>query len=475
MSFDIVAFSSYFSVAMKYFYGGTLALVFLLWMTGHLGKLIKRTYGFVEDGEQTKFSILSLAFGLVLGVYWLLRASKEAIFFDLIGNKFLLAKAKMITPFVTFALLFFFGMIVDKVKRHRLFWVVGLFYGAIFSTIALCMKLGIKSVVISSMPWIPAGILGWVHFLAVESLGGLIVGAVFWAFVASTTKTESAKRGYPLIALGGQIGYLTGPAIVTAFAVSLGNANLMIIASAILLLIPLLMEVYMKVVPTHLHESDDSGKAKKKTGALEGLRLLFTTPFLMGVAVVSTVYEAVNAIIDFQFKILGGIEYPIPEQLAAFNGLNSMAGALLSILLALGGTSFVLKRLGVKFSLLVYPMLSGVVITALYFRPSLLSLFFAILIAKALAYAFNSPIKELLYLPTSKDVKMKAKGFIEGFGGKTMKGAGSFVNDQLGSNMSILLNYGCLMSLGIIGIWIVIALAVGTKYNKLIEDKNIIE
>jgi len=475
MSFDIVAFSAYFKVAMKYFYGVSLAVAFVLWMTGHLNRIVKNTYGFVEEGEQTKFSLLSLCFGLVLGVYWLLRTSKEAVFFDLAGNKFLLAKAKMITPFVTFALLFIFGMIVDKVRRHRLFWVAGGFYGTLFGIIAILMKLGVRSIEIASMPWIPAGILGWIYFLAVESLGGLIVGAVFWAFVASTTKTESAKRGYPLITLGGQIGYLTGPAIVAAFAVSFGMANLMLVASAILFLLPILMEFYMQVVPTHLHESDDSGHAKKKTGAWEGLRLLFTSPFLMGVAVVSTIYEAVNAIIDFQFKILGSIEYPVAEQLAAFTGLNAMAAALMSILLALGGTSFVLKRLGVKLSLLVYPCLLGIVITGLYFKPGLFSFFIAILVAKALAYAFNTPIKELLYLPTSKDVKMKAKGFIEGFGGKTMKGAGSLVNDQLGSNMSVLLNYGCLMSLGIIGLWIFVALAVGTKYNSLIEEKKIIE
>ena len=81
----------------------------------------------------------------------------------------------------------------------------------------------------------------------------------------------------------------------------------------------------------------------------------------------------------------------------------------------------------------------------------------------------------MLYLPTSKDVKMKAKGFIDGFGAKGAKAVGAFINDRLKGNMAVLFSYGSLVSLGLIGFWILVALMVGNKYNQLIEEKKIVE
>jgi AAA family ATP:ADP antiporter len=472
--FNIVLFSQRFSIVLKYLYGVGLLLLFGLWISGYLGRLIKATYGFEDDREQRKFTLLSVCLGFVVGVYWMFRACKEAIFFDLVGAKYL-PKAKMITPVITFALLLLFGMVSSRVKKHRIFWVLAFFYGPLFTIIGFCLKFGVE-LRCACTSWIPGNIIGWIHFFAVESFGGLIISAVFWAFVASTTKTVSAKRGYPMITLGGQIGYLTGPAIVTAFAVSVGNANLILAGAFILFFLPFIMEFYARVVPLYLCEGEDYGRLHRgKTGPWEGLRLLVTKPFLIGIAVVATAYEAISSIIDFQFKTLGSIAYPISEELAAFNAFAAMSTALVSILLALGGTSFFVRVYGVKFCLLVYPVLLGVTIVLLWLSPGLFSFFVAMLVIKALSYTFNTPVKELLYLPTSEDVKMKAKGFIDGFGGKLMKASGSAVNNWLVEDMASLLNHGCLISMSIVGIWIVVAIFVGNSYNRLVDNKDIVE
>jgi AAA family ATP:ADP antiporter len=367
-------------------------------------------------------------------------------------------------------------MIVDKVKKHRLFMIVCVFYALIFSMIGIFLKIGIPQVSHWLINWIPGRILGWVHYLSVETLGGMIVGAVFWAFVSSSTKTESAKRGYPMIFLGAQIGNLVGPSLVTAFSVSFGKANMILFCTGILMLIPILMEIYMKIVPPHLHESDDSGHSKKKkTGAWEGLRLIVTKPFLIGVAVVSTVYEVVGTILDYQFKLIASSVYPVAEELTAFFGFFAMNTAVIGILFAIGGTSFFLQRFGVKYSLLGYPILLGLTVMGLWLYPGLWAFFLAMMLVKSLSYALNNPVKELLYLPTSKDVKMKAKGFIDGFGSKGSKATGALINSSFGGNIEALFSYGSLISLGIIGVWVLIALMVGTKYNQLIEDKQILE
>ncbi len=473
MVFDVVSFSASFQVALKYFSVASVIAVFGLWLTGYLGRALRSVYGFEEDGEVTKFSILSICFGLIVGTYWSLRVTKEAIFFDLVGKEYL-PRAKMLTPFILFAALYILGFFVDRVRRHRLFAIVCSAYGFVFATIAILMKMGLPEMDHSLINWIPGRAVGWAYFWAVESLGGVIVGAVFWAFVASTTRTESAKRGYPLVFLAAQIGNFLGPAFVAAYSVALGNENIILFLTAILMIIPVIIEFYMQVVPAHLHESDDSGMKKKKTGAMEGLRLIVTKPFLIGVAVVSTIYEVVGTIIDYQFKVTANGVY-VKEEYAAFMGIFAMCSATVGILFALGGTNFFIKNFGVRFSLLGYPGLLGIAVVLLWFKPSLSGFFLAMIAVKALSYALNNPVKELLYLPTSKDVKMKAKGFIDGFGSKGSKAIGSIITDQIGKDMAMLLGVGSLISLGIIAGWMLVALAVGTKYDSLVKNKEILE
>ena len=92
-----------------------------------------------------------------------------------------------------------------------------------------------------------------------------------------------------------------------------------------------------------------------------------------------------------------------------------------------------------------------------------------------LSYALNNPVKELMYIPTSKDVKFKVKAVIDGFGGKSAKAIGSMINGACSANPAMLVAYGSIASLGIIGVWIMIAIVVGKTYDELVENKQILE
>jgi AAA family ATP:ADP antiporter len=82
-----------------------------------------------------------------------------------------------------------------------------------------------------------------------------------------------------------------------------------------------------------------------------------------------------------------------------------------------------------------------------------------------------------MYIPTSKAAKFKAKGWIDLFGGRAAKAGGSAVNNVLAKMSSAfqMVQVGSLMSLGIIGIWIIAAFGVGTTFNKLTKEGKIIE
>jgi AAA family ATP:ADP antiporter len=95
---------------------------------------------------------------------------------------------------------------------------------------------------------------------------------------------------------------------------------------------------------------------------------------------------------------------------------------------------------------------------------------------KSLSYALNNPCKEIMYLPTSKDIKFKAKGWIDGFGGRSAKAVPVPSNQRLiwwshGEPYILRLH---VISLGIVGFWILVALYVGRTNKKLSDSGQIL-
>ena len=81
----------------------------------------------------------------------------------------------------------------------------------------------------------------------------------------------------------------------------------------------------------------------------------------------------------------------------------------------------------------------------------------------------------MMYIPTSKDAKFKAKGWVDTFGGRSIKFLGARITNTLKHNMSTLINFGTLLSLGIVGVWVVVAIYVGNKNAALTKEGKIVE
>ena len=76
----------------------------------------------------------------------------------------------------------------------------------------------------------------------------------------------------------------------------------------------------------------------------------------------------------------------------------------------------------------------------------------------------------MMYFPTSKAAKFKAKGWTDMFGGRIAKSGGAQLTNMLKNNMTALMAYGTLIGLGITGIWIVVAMYVGKKNEQLLKE-----
>ena len=452
-------------------------------------------YPDIKKEEIRKFSLLALGFLFTIGTYWLMRLLKDLVLYKLafptsLGwaedtGRLWIPLVKTLSPIFVLFLVLVYGRLVDMFEKHKLMYVIATFYMIVFSymTIILFLKHSYGDAFLGKNLIATSGILG---YLFTESFGSLMV-ALFWSFTISSSTTDQAKRAFPFIVAAGQFG-------------AIGGSSLMLIKTSIIWpfyatvviclgFFILTIQYLIKTVPAKDLQSDIAHEHKKAHHAWSGFTLLFSQPYLLGVLIVSTFYEIAGTILEYQMNSQASFIFD-HVHFKWFKGLYGVSINTLAFLIALLGTSYMIRRLGARICLLIYPILFALLLGGLYTFYYLSShnplyilwaLFSVMLVVKAVSYALNSPVKEMMYIPTSKDVKFKTKSIIDMFGSRSAKMSGA----QIGGSFNVegnptvsihnLITYGTLISLGVIGIWIIAAIYVGKTNAKLLEDKKIIE
>lgn len=448
---------------------------------------LSRFYGVTRE-ELKKFVFLGAIFAFTIGIYWMLRPLKDSLFCT-ICSATKIPWAKWVSLCVVVPLAMGYSAIVDRYPRHRIFYALCTIYGSLALLFAYFFAhpiYGLDSANI--LNFVEKGksltihkqflsqILGWAWYVYVESFGSLMV-VLFWGFAADTTTPESAKRGFPIVSMGAQIGGICGPLAVTTYVALLGEAKLTFVAAIATFLMGLMIYAFMKFTPKDQlegYKAKDDGKVKAKTGFMEGFKLLISQPYLLGIFAIISIFEVVNTIFDFKLKMIASSIYKgraLSEYLSNFGMWVNIIG-LACLVLGIGKIG---RKLGVRKSLLMLPSLVALGVFFVYFNSSLWVIWAVNAAVKALNYAFNQPIKEQLYIPTSKDTKYKAKAWTEMFGSRGSKAAGSGINvfaDMLSANTFLLIS--SVASLGLIGLWVVAALYVGRKHKEAIDTDSVV-
>lgn len=168
-------------------------------------------WGDLTEFEVKKFGILAFMFFNLIGSYWLMRPLKDGVFYTIVGLNYL-PQAKMISFAVIIPLLLIYSKLVDLYPRHIIIYIICGTYAAIFAAISVCLTL--PEIGLANTNSDPHRYVGWITYFGIESYGSICV-ALFWSFVNSSTSSASAKKGYPLIVTGGQIGSILGPSLAT--------------------------------------------------------------------------------------------------------------------------------------------------------------------------------------------------------------------------------------------------------------------
>lgn len=442
---------------------------------------------FDSTDELKKFGFLASIFGLIIGTYWTLRPMKDGIFNAIVGLESWQPTAKILSMFVVFPLVIMYSKLIDTFPRHKVFYVLISIYAALALTFAFFLmnpEYGLANTVKS-----PTRMLGWFWYIYVESFGSLIV-ALFWAFTTDTTLPDSARRGFPFIALFGQLGNMVGPFFLNAKRLGLStSAPIVAICGGLMLLMAVLFWLMVHSVPAEQFAGYESEKEEKKEaseepGFLEGLKLLLTQPYLFGIFLIVTIYEVIITILDFHFKSTAASVYLDEASLSSYMSEYAYLTGFVSMMCVLLGINNIQRRLGIRASLVLLPLLVTGAVLMVKFNPTwLAAAFWIMVLAKAINYALNQPTLKQLYIPTTKETKYKSQAWIEMFGSRLSKGGGSAINTFRGSlsaqygtleGVAYFLSISTMVSGGLITIWLVAALYIAKTYNAAIEKNEVV-
>ena len=429
---------------------------------------------------KNKYKLLGLIFCLIITVNSSLHTLADSIFFGLVGPEYQ-PFAKLISFFTILILVGIYGNLVDNLSRKKVFYILVAFYaiGAfIFSILLSNVTYGIPNTVTS-----PTRILGWNWYVFVESIGTMFV-PLFWAFAADVSTQDSARRGFPFIALCGQLGNIIGPWFLRATRLGFKNsAPIVAIAGGLLICVGIFVWIFMMVTPKTDFHPVTQQTPDEKPGFLEGLKLLVTQSYLLGIFLFMLAFETIHTIVEYYFKLQVNAAFTTEALRSNYLATFAVITGLLSFFCLLFGVSNIQRKLGMRASLITLPFIMIGGITIWWFIPTLLVSGIVVVIFKGLNYSINQPSVKQLYIPTSEDTRYKAQAWIEVFGSRGSKTIGSMINNlklpltnYLGATtgLTVFLSIASLTSFSLLALWIFIAFFVPAQYNKAIKDDTLV-
>lgn len=442
------------------------------------------------------FRVLTLSGTLffLIGGYWLLRSLKDPVLTAICGIT-AIPKAKMLSVVIVLLVVTVYNRLLDTdIPKHRLFFLFGTFYFLLFATIALLLThptIGLKN----QQPSF-SRLLGWVSYCSIESFGSVMV-SLFWSFTNSNTSLETKKAGYGLLVAMAQIGSILGPTIVNRKAKTWGTSKCYFAGACSMLCLQGTMWFYLKIYGnTVVGSSKESAPKKKSAGILEGLTLFWEHNYIKGIFAISCLFMVEVTIVDYTMKVLARDDFSnhhpcidpnescygntdalseaATNEFTTFMGLFGQATNTLSLILSLFGTSAVIRKLGLRLTLLLFPSLCLVIICWIRVNPTLWTVFGSMMLLKACSYSLNNPTKEILYQPTSDAVKYKAKSWIDIFGARGSKALGSVVTNAFSESASELVQNGSLVGMAVASFLIWNATFMGRLFDEYTESGVIV-
>ncbi|MDB2645105.1 MFS transporter [Luminiphilus sp.] len=291
--------------------------------------------------------------------------------------------------------------------------------------------------------------------------------SVFWSFMSELFSKEQAGRLFGIIAAGASVGGLIGPSIPSFFSAYLGTDNLLLLASAMLVL-PIPLIFYLQSLK--ISDLGNEALAVKNTPAriggnpFAGFTLFISNPYLLAIGLFILLYTGISSFVYFELKNLLA-ELSRAERTVIWAQMD-LAVNVLSITVGLFATGRLVGKFGMPATIALIPVMicAGLIIVAI--SPFLGAVIALQVIRRAGNYAVTRPGREMLFTRVDRETRFKAKPVIDivAYRGGDMLMAWAFtgLTQGLGLGLAAVAAVGA----GIAALWAMVGIYLGRWFEQ---------
>ena len=347
-------------------------------------------------------------------------------------------------------------------------------------------------------------------YVMAELWGTSMISLLFYKFANEIIKTEEAKRFYPMFILCSNFALIASGSLIASVAIS--NAKdpealsstlrtliiLMLVAGFIAIALYRYMNAVVLTDPRYYNpEEKKEKKSKPKMGVMESFAYIFSSPYLLYIAVLVICYGASIHIVEVAWKkSLRLYAAGNPNNFVKYMGYYSAATGFITIVLAMFMKG-VVSRFGWFAGSVITPLViggTGTIFLLLFLLDASLSPLFAMfgtsaiaaaaflgavqgILSKATKYSLFDPTKEMTYIPLDDEIKAKGKAAVDVVGGRLGKSGGSLLLITLyfvtgNSNIKDLIPVVLALLIILILAWVFAVFGLSKRYNNLINARE---
>jgi AAA family ATP:ADP antiporter len=501
----------------------------------------------IENHEFKKFFPIAFMMCCVLFNYNVLRSIKDGLVVTHIGAEAIsFIKLYMTLPF---AILFtvIYAKLTNVITQRQIFYSCATFFLVFFLLFAFIIypnqsffhpnpepleALAQKSISIFGLyelhldhfKWFFKVFSKWsfaLFYVFAELWGSVMLSLLFWQFANSITKTDEAKRFYPMMGFLGNIGLIIGGVVLLSITSGGGNitaalsgeADLSVSADkesflvttvvwAVSFAIMTLLGLYTymnKVVltdPRFVPVATVKRKDKIKMSMMDGLKVVFSSKYLGLIAILLLCYGVSINLVEGPWKNAVKKVYTDSVSYTGFMGHLQLYTGIFTMICFFASAQL-LKRISWIAGAMVTPVAIAVTGTCFFifltlsdtiaagglgtflmaFDPLYLAAMFGLMqniASKAPKYSFFDPTKEMTYIPIDVELQTKGKAAVDIVVARLSKSCGALLQSTIfilfpAVGFTEVAPYFMIVFIVICLIWVVDVKLLYNEYKKLIK------
>ena len=436
-------------------------------MNGRRIDALLRLFADVRAGEGARLFALATNAFLILTAYYVMKPVREVLILEQPGGAELKSYAYGMQAVLLMVVIPMYSSLATMLPRRRLINVVTAFFIACLPIFYLLAEAK-APIALAFFLWI--------------GIFSLMVVAQFWAYANDVYTPDEGKRLFAFIAFGASAGAVAG-AWLSGQLIRLLNVNALLLAAAAILALSL---VLFNLIDRHPRELTGARRSATdvQIGAGDGFALVLSSRYLLLTALVILLLNWVNSAGEY---ILSAIVKHSADA-AVLNGSLAAAdqgryiGAffaeyfqfvnVIGMLLQLFVVARLVGWIGVPMALCILPIVAFGSYVAAALLPTLAIVRFAKVAENSVDYSLMNTVRQMLFLPTSREQKFKAKQVIDSFVvrvGDVLSALTVYLGTVV---LSLTVAQFAWINVGLVVIWIALSIITGLEFRRRVAARE---